>query len=84
MHSLLIFTPVSGKKEARTEKLGKIVESLTQEGNELTANMPKNKPVITSITVDTYGVDYGEPETVEPFNYYDYLMQYYYGSSLSE
>ena len=55
-----------------------------EEGNELTADMPKNKPVITSITIDTFGVDYGEPETVEPFNYYDYLMQYYYGSSLNQ
>ena len=53
------------------------------EGNELTADMPINKPVITSITVETYGVNYGEPKTVEPFNYYNYLMQYY-GSSLSE
>lgn len=53
------------------------------EGNELTADMPINKPVITSITVETYGVNYGKPKTVEPFNYYNYLMQYY-GSSLSE
>lgn len=53
------------------------------EGNELTADMPINKPVIISITVETYGVNYGEPKTVEPFNYYNYLMQYY-GSSLSE
>ena len=48
-----------------------------EEGNELTADMPKNKPVITSISIETFGVDYGEPETVEPFNYYNYLMQYY-------
>lgn len=47
------------------------------EGNEQTADMPINKPVITSITVETYGVKYGEPETVEPFNYYNYIMQYY-------
>ena len=51
-----------------------------ENGNELTADMPINKPVITSITIDTFGVDYGEPETLKPFNYYDYLMQYYYGS----
>lgn len=53
------------------------------EGNTLTADMPINKPVITSVTIETYGVDYGQPETMEPFNYYNYLMQYY-GSSLSE
>ena len=48
-----------------------------ENGVELTADMPINKPVITSITVDTFGIDYGQPETVEPFNYYNYLMKYY-------
>ena len=48
-----------------------------ENGNTLTADMPLNKPIIKTITVETYGVDYGEPETVEPFNYYNYLMQYY-------
>lgn len=48
-----------------------------ENGETLTADMPINRPVITSISVETYGVDYGEPETVEPFNYYNYLMQYY-------
>ena len=32
MHSLLIFNPVSGKKEARAERLGNIVSSLTEHG----------------------------------------------------
>ena len=48
-----------------------------ENGNELTADMPINKPVITSISVETYGTDYGDPETVTPFNYYNYLMKYY-------
>lgn len=48
-----------------------------ENGNALTADMPINKPVITRISVETYGIDYGEPETVEPFNYYNYLMQHY-------
>ena len=54
-----------------------------ENGNTLTADMPINKPVITSISLETYGVNYGEPETMEPFNYYNYLMQYY-GSSITE
>lgn len=46
---------------------------------------PVNPPVITSISVETYGVDYGEPETVEPFNYYNWLMKYYNsGSTVTE
>ena len=44
---------------------------------------PVNPPVITSIRVETYGVDYGEPETVEPFNYYNWLIQQYYSSYYS-
>ena len=50
------------------------------EGNSLTADMPINKPVISSITVETFGVDYGEPETMEPFDYYSYAMQQYMSS----
>ena len=43
MHSLLIFNPVSGKKEARAERLGKIIENLTQEGNEVTVYQTRGK-----------------------------------------
>ena len=42
---------------------------------------PVNPPIIKSIRVETYGVDYGEVETVEPFDYYTWLMQNYYGYS---
>ena len=48
-----------------------------EEGNALTADMPKNKPIIKSITVETFGIDYGEPETMEPFDIYKYMMQSY-------
>lgn len=45
---------------------------------------PVNPPVITSISVETYGVDYGKPETVEPFDYYTWLMKNYYSSSSAQ
>lgn len=51
-----------------------------EEGKTINSDMPKEKPVITSIRVETYGVDYGMPETQEPFNYYNWLMQNYSGS----
>lgn len=51
------------------------------EGKEISADKPKTDVVITSISVDTFGVDYGVPETMEPFNYYNWLMQYYNFSS---
>lgn len=40
-------------------------------------NKPVNPPVITSISVETYGVDYGLPETEEPFDYTTWMMQNY-------
>lgn len=36
---------------------------------------PVEDVIISSITVDTYGVDYGKPKTIKPFNY----MQWLYG-----
>lgn len=54
------------------------VEVITRESSATEGlDMPVNKPVITSIRVETFGVDYGEPETVEPFNYYNWLMSMY-------
>lgn len=41
------------------------------------ASTPVNPPVITSVKVDTFGVNYGEPETIEPFNYSDWLYKQY-------
>lgn len=43
------------------------------------AETPVNPVVIKSIRVDTKGVDYGMPKTIEPFDYYSYMMQQYYG-----
>lgn len=66
----------------KSSELGENEEAPKDEnGKTLTADMPINKPVITSITVDTFGEEYGEPETQEPFNYYNYLMQYYSSSA---
>lgn len=63
------------------------VEVETRDANStnenLTADKPIDPPVIKSITVDTKGVDYGKPKTVEPFDYYSYMMQQYYGSGSS-
>ena len=47
------------------------------EGNALPSDMPKEDIKIKSIRVETYGVDYGMPETQEPFNYYNWLMSNY-------
>ncbi len=51
------------------------------DGNTISSDKPKKAPVIKSITVETYGVDYGTPKTVEEFDmdswYSNYIMQQY-------
>ncbi len=41
-------------------------------------NKPVNPPVIKSITVETFGVDYGMPETIDAFD----MQKYFGGTSL--
>ena len=53
------------------------VEVVTRESKADGQDKPVDEPKITSIRVETYGVDYGEPETIEPFNYYNWLMKQY-------
>lgn len=52
------------------------------EGKETNTDKPVNPPVITKMTVDTFGVDYGNPETQDAFDYTSWLMQQY-GSGLN-
>lgn len=53
-----------------------------EESSDAEVSTPVNPPVIKSITVETNGVDYGLPDTMEPFD----LMSWYYqnSGSLSE
>lgn len=54
------------------------VKPAESEGAE--ASSPVTPPVIKSITVETNGVDYGDPQTMEPFDYSAYMNQMYGGS----
>lgn len=38
---------------------------------------PVNPPVITKVTIEENGGNYGVPETIEAFDYYEWLMDYY-------
>ena len=57
------------------------IECTVAEGSEKTENAevstPVNPPKITSIRVETYGIDYGLPETLEPFDYKSWLYKQY-------
>ena len=57
------------------------VEVKVAEGQEETegaeVSTPVNAPKVTSIRVETYGVDYGMPETLTPFDYMTWLYSQY-------
>ncbi len=50
-------------------------------GEETTTTSPKETITITSITVDTKGVEYGLPETTDVFDYYTWYINKLYGLS---
>lgn len=45
--------------------------------NNAEVSTPKKDVKISSLTVETYGEDYGMPETMEPFNYMQWLYSLY-------
>ena len=61
-----------GKVISGMEVVDKIDEIEVDENDK-----PLNPPVITKITVETYGVDYGKPETLEDFDINAYISQIY-------
>lgn len=60
------------------------IEVTVAEGQEETegaeVSTPVNAPVITSISVETFGIDYGLPETLTPFDITSWYYSQYYGS----
>ena len=63
------------------DKLNETEVTTSEDSSDTEASTPVNPPVITSVRVDTFGVDYGKPETVTPFDYNSYLQQLYSGLS---
>ena len=64
------------------DKISKVERTTTtnEEGNEEKSGKPVNVPIIKSVTVETYGVNYGEPETMEMFDFdaiFNSIMQMY-------
>ena len=54
-------------------------EEQTDSESDLTQDRPLDPPVITSIRVETYGVNYGLPETRKPFDLNSWYMSQMYG-----
>ena len=62
-------------------KIETAVETDESTGETTQTTKPVNPPVISNITVDTFGVEYGEPETHESFDINSWFMSQYYGLS---
>ena len=62
-------------------KLETKVETDEETGETTETTTPVNAPVINNITVETFGVEYGEPETHQSFDITSWFMSYYYGLS---
>ncbi len=56
------------------------VEKDEETGTETQTSEPKDDIIITSITVDTKGVDYGMPKVHEAFDYTSWYLQRLYGT----
>ena len=53
-------------------------EDMTDEEKaEAEKSTPVNDVIISKVTVETYGADYGLPETLETWNYYDWVYETY-------
>mgnify|MGYP000127310395 FL=1 len=59
------------------EKIANVDVVTRDENAEEGLNKPVNPPVIKSLSVETFGVDYGTPETLDVFDYQSYLQQMY-------
>ena len=61
------------------------IEVTVAEGQEKTENAevstPVNAPVVTSVRVETYGIDYGLPETLTPFDISSWYYSQYHNSN---
>ena len=57
------------------------VDTNEETGETSTTTKPVNPPVIKTITVDTFGENYGDPKTHEKFNINNYILQTLYGIS---
>ena len=53
-------------------------EGMTEEEKaQAEKSTPVNDVIISKVTVDTFGADYGLPKTLETWNYYDWVYQTY-------
>ena len=66
------------KVEVKAAETDETTSDDTEENEEeKEVSTPVNDVIISKVTVETYGVDYGKPETLETWNYYDWIYKTY-------
>lgn len=76
------FGKVTSGMEETVDKIAEVelaVEKNEQTGEESSTTKPANDIIISSIRVDTKGVDYGMPKIKEAFDYSSWYLKQYYG-----
>lgn len=64
----------------RDSELGEDEEAPKDDnGEKILSDTPKKEIKIKSVTIESYGIDYGIPETHDVFDAYAWLLQQYYG-----
>lgn len=61
------------------EKIAKVEIDTSEDAT--ASDKPVNPPIITSMQVETFGIDYSNPKTQEPFDYTSWMMQQYAAST---
>lgn len=65
------------KVEVKSADDGKTTEESAEESEETEKSTPVNDVIITKVTVETYGVDYKKPKTLDTWSYYDWVYKTY-------
>lgn len=64
-------------KAAETESESTDTAEDSENKEEKEKSIPVNDVIISKVTVETYGVNYGKPKTLTPWNYYDWVYKTY-------
>ena len=65
------------KVEVKASKEDETKEESAEEDEETEKSTPVNDVIISKVKVETYGVNYGKPKTLETWNYYDWIYKTY-------
>ena len=55
----------------------KAASESTDSNSNTEVSTPVNDVIISSVTVETYGIDYGKPKTLDVWDYYDWVYKTY-------